>query len=485
MQRAGVDDALAAPLVLALLGQVDEVRHDLAGGEEVPERGVQELKAALRPAGVPGGPGLVDEEEAADHELADGQGAVHRVRARRAQVALREQLRYVGVQFGLEDHVAAAVQDGDGDRAEAPPLRLDLLAPPVVGVVPALLVDLPLDEVGEEPFVEVDTADVAAGGLQGVGARVVEREQEQQQRLTRQFAVRQDRLGGQRPQAPAGEPGGVVRVPHLEPGTHLRLVERLQAQHHRFVREARAVGDHRAAGDQHRDRPVEFTLALLEAPDLVEVVGPVHPGGLQQLVEAVQDHHRQRVAGPAGEIGPGDPLAEHLEQGLLDLRLYRGVGGHVAQLDPDDQEVGGGQPGGERPGHRGLARAGLTEHHERGREGVRPGEVCQQETLHVVDRGGPFPPLLGGRQVVGSGHRGPAVRIDVAVAEARQHDVRVRVCGAENRRLQPDPVPPAEPGEHGVDRDRAGDRTQVGELRGQVGDRVAQQGPGRLGLDHA
>ncbi|MFC7108423.1 hypothetical protein ACFQQB_53285 [Nonomuraea rubra] len=93
--------------------------------------------------------------------------------------------------------------------------------------------------------------------LQRVAAGVVEREQQQEQRLPGHLAVDQRRLGGQRLQVAPGQQGAVGLVPDVEPLAYLVVVERQELQRQQPVGEAHTVGHHRAAGHDHRDRAPE------------------------------------------------------------------------------------------------------------------------------------------------------------------------------------------------------------------------------------
>ncbi|QOS57960.1 hypothetical protein [Thermobifida fusca] len=84
----------------------------------------------------------------------------------------------------------------------------------------------------------------------------------------------------------------------------LRVGERLQTNHRYPEGEAGAFSYHGSASDDHSNGTTQVGLVLLEALHLFEVVGPVDPGGLEEFVEAVEDHHGQRILGFVGQIPP-------------------------------------------------------------------------------------------------------------------------------------------------------------------------------------
>ena len=80
-------------------------------------------------------------------------------------------------------------------------------------------------------------------------------------------------------------------------------------------------------------------LPTLKIPDLLKVVMPVHRRGLDQLIEPIQQHNRQRPFGSVHEVMPIDPVARPLVNGLFDLLLHHRFGRDVAQLDQNGQKV--------------------------------------------------------------------------------------------------------------------------------------------------
>jgi hypothetical protein len=123
----------------------------------------------------------------------------------------------------------------------------------------------------------------------------------------------QQDLRGQWPETLGGESPGVEAIPYVQPLTDLRLPERFKPDDDHSWRRLGPVGNGSAACDQDgdRDRPVKRCFAILEAHDLVQVVSLADTGRLEQFIEPVEQHDRQRSRRPGP--GPARPGSHRLQ----------------------------------------------------------------------------------------------------------------------------------------------------------------------------
>ncbi|MFC7099844.1 hypothetical protein ACFQQB_04715 [Nonomuraea rubra] len=344
---------------------------------------MQEL-VGLQPLVVPERLGGVDEEEAADDALGPAQGAAQPLRL----VALLGQQRpQVGVQVGLGDPLHAAVEHREGRDRQSQQLVLHGPLQVRVRQVRARPADLADGEVVQQPLVQLRLVEVLGHVPQGVRVGVVQGEHEQEQGLLGELPDSQHLVHRKRLQAAFAQVGAVAAVPGAGPPADLVVVERLQADDERVRGKPGPVRDRGPGGDDDGQRAALLRLVALEAGDPLQVVGLVHARRLQQLVEAVQHDDGQRALGGVDELRPRQLLVQRGPDAVLDLRQHVAVGRDPAQLDPERQELGGGQPGREHARQHGLARARLAEHQQGRGGGLREREVAGQEGVEVAAPG--------------------------------------------------------------------------------------------------
>ena len=133
-------------------------------------------------------------------------------------------------------------------------------------------------------------------------------------------------------------------VPGPQPARYLVVAEWLEPQCYRPVGIADPVRDGDPAGDKHDHGPALVSLALLEPGELKKVIGLAHAGRLEQLIEAVQQHHRDGSPCGACYLRPVHAKAGRCADRILDLVLDLGLGRHLAQRYPHGQETPGRQP---------------------------------------------------------------------------------------------------------------------------------------------
>ena len=223
----------------------------------------------------------------------------------------------------------------------------------------------------------------------------------------------------QRPYLTGGHRVGVGAAPAGQPLRDLLVGELAELDDEAARRYPRAPGDQRARRDHRGHRCTLAVLGVLEVHDVAQVVAS-GTGGLDHLVEPVEDHHADDVVALVGEHVPADPAVGEVVERLLHLPPHLVVRGDVTQRYPHHGVPVDRQPGGEHLGEHGLPGAGIAEDQQRPAAADRRGEVRGEEGVQILVLRPAGPPLIVVDARVVAHHGVPVLRRHVSRPDRRE-----------------------------------------------------------------